>query len=132
VLVGQGQFREAEQCNREALQRDPLSPIINVNVGFDALRYGDISQAKSSFTAAIEIDPYFPVSHYGLSRAHALAKEFASALRAIDAAIALAPERAYYRARKGLLLLQAETSKKPPGRWTRLAAGRRTTPLTPT
>ena len=65
------------------------------------------AQAKVSFAAAIEIDPYFPVSHYGLARAHALAKEFEPALQAIDAAIALAPERAYYHARKGLLLLQA-------------------------
>jgi len=108
VLVGQGNFREAGQRNREALQRDPLSPIINVNVGFDALRYGDVAQAKTSFAAAIDIDPYFPVSHYGLARAHAQAKEFDPALHAIDAAIALAPERAYYHARKGLLLLQAD------------------------
>lgn len=107
VLVGQGNFREAEQRNREALQHDPLSPIINVNVGFDALRNGDISEAKASFAAAMEIDPYFPVSHYGLARAHALAKEFAPALQAIDASIALAPGRAYYHARKGLLLMQA-------------------------
>jgi TolB-like protein/Flp pilus assembly protein TadD len=108
VLVGEGRFREAGQRNREALQRDPLSPIINVNVGFDALRYGDIEQAKSSFAAAIEIDPYFPVSHYGLARAHAQAREFEPALLAIGTSITLAPQRAYYYARKGLLLLQAD------------------------
>jgi TolB-like protein/Tfp pilus assembly protein PilF len=107
VLVGQGQFREAEKRNREALQRDPLSPIINVNVGFDVLRYGDWTQAKAHFAAAIEIDPAFPVSHYALSRAHALAGDFDRALGAIDAAIERAPARAFYRARKSLLLLQS-------------------------
>jgi TolB-like protein/Tfp pilus assembly protein PilF len=106
VLVEQGKFREAEECDREALQRDPLSPIINVNVGFDALRYGDTQSARKLFQAAIEIDPAFPVSHYGLSRAHALAGEFDAALSAIDVAIACAPGRSFYQARKGLLLLQ--------------------------
>ncbi|HLF30903.1 MAG TPA: tetratricopeptide repeat protein [Xanthomonadales bacterium] len=108
VLVKQGRFREAEQCDREALQRDPLSPIINVNLGFDALRYGDLAQAKTYFTSAIEIDPAFPVSHYGLSRAHALEGEFDAALEAMDAAITCAPLRAFYQARKGLLLLQMD------------------------
>jgi len=108
VLVGQGKFRAAEKCNAEALQHDPLSPIVNVNVGFDALRHGDWNKAKAHFAAATEIDPEFPVPHYGLSRVHALAKEFEPALAAIDRAIECAPARAYYRARKGLLLLQLD------------------------
>jgi TolB-like protein/tetratricopeptide (TPR) repeat protein len=107
VLVGRGEFGAAAKRNREALQRDPLSPIVNVNVGFDALRYGDWSGAKARFAAAIEIDPAFPVPHYGLSRVYALEGEFGKALDAIAAAIDRAPARAFYRARQGLLLLQA-------------------------
>jgi TolB-like protein/Tfp pilus assembly protein PilF len=106
VLVKQGHFREAAQRNLEALQLDPLSPIINVNVGFDALRRGDTGRAKSSFAAAVEIDPDFPVSHYGLARAHALVREFDTALREIGEAIRCAPGRAFYHAQRSLILLQ--------------------------
>jgi tetratricopeptide (TPR) repeat protein len=106
VLVKQGKFREAAQRNVEALQLDPLSPIINVYVGFDALRWGDPERAKSSFAAAVEIDPDFPVSHYGLARTHALVREFEDALREIGEAIRCAPGRAYYHAQRSLILLQ--------------------------
>jgi TolB-like protein len=108
VLVQQRRFREAADRNNQALQLDPLSPIINVNVGFDALRYGDIEKARSRFATAIEIDAAFPVSHYGMARAHSLDLDFDAALEAIDRAIESAPERAYYPARKALMLLQME------------------------
>jgi len=108
VLVKQGHFREAAERNREALQLDPLSPIINVNVAFDSLRNGRTEQALSNFATAVEIDPDFPVSHYGLARTHALTRNFEAALNEIDEAIRCAPLRAFYRAQKSLILLQAD------------------------
>ena len=50
---------------RSAFLLDPLSPIINANVGFDALRFGDEAEAEARFTAAIEIDPAFQVPYSG-------------------------------------------------------------------
>jgi tetratricopeptide (TPR) repeat protein len=55
----------------------------------------------------VEIDPGFPVSHYGLARTHALARNFEAALREIDEAIKCAPSRAFYHSQKSLILLQA-------------------------
>ena len=58
---------------RDAFRLDPLSPIINANVGFDALRFGDEAEAEARFAAAIEIDPAFPVPYSGMARLHARA-----------------------------------------------------------
>lgn len=107
VLVQQGKFLDAAKFNVEALQLDPLSPIINVNVGFDALRYGDLALAKARFATAIEMDSDFPVTHYGMARVLSLEMQMEPALKAIDDAIRCAPQRAYYHSRKGLMLFQA-------------------------
>jgi TolB-like protein/Flp pilus assembly protein TadD len=105
ALVRRGDFREAGRVDHEAFRLDPLSPIVNANLGFDQLRYGDRSGARERFEAAIEIDPAFPVPHYGLSLVHVLEGDAERALAMIDAAIERAPRRAYYRARKGVMLL---------------------------
>ena len=91
---------------RDAFRLDPLSPIINANVGFDALRFGDEAEAEARFAAAIEIDPAFQVPYSGMARLHAARGSLEEALRWIEQAIERAPGRAFYLARKGLILAQ--------------------------
>ncbi len=106
ALTSQGRYREAAASMRDAFRLDPLSPIINANVGFDALRFGDEAEAEARFAAAIEIDPAFQVPYSGMTRLHSARGSLAEALRWIEQAIERAPGRAFYLARKGLILAQ--------------------------
>ena len=106
VLTSQGRYREAAARMHDAFRLDPLSPIINANVGFDAMRFGDHAEAEARFAAAIEIDPAFPVAYSGMARLHAAGGSLEEALRWIERAIESAPRRAFYLARKGLILAQ--------------------------
>ena len=108
VLTSRGRYREAAAHMRDAFRLDPLSPIINANVGFDALRFGDEVEAEARFAAAMEIDPAFPVPYSGMARLHAARGSLAEALRWSDLAIERAPARAFYLARRALILAQLE------------------------
>lgn len=106
VLTSEGRYREAAVHMRDAFRLDPLSPIINTNVGFDALRFGDVAEAEARFTAAMEIDPEFQVPYSGMARLHASRGALEEALHWMNRAIERAPTRAFYMARKGLILAQ--------------------------
>jgi len=106
VLTSQGRYREAAAHMRDAFRLDPLSPIINANVGFDALRFGDTVEAEVRFATAIEIDPAFQVPYSGMARLHAARGMPEEALRWIDQAVARAPTRTFYLARRALILAQ--------------------------
>jgi tetratricopeptide (TPR) repeat protein len=106
ALTAQGRHREAAASNREAYRLDPLSPIVNCNVGFDALRFGDYDEARARFATAMEIDASFLVPYTGMARLESLRGRPGEALLWMDRALERAPTRAYYHAGKGLLLLQ--------------------------
>ena len=126
VLLAQGRYAEAATRNLHAYKLDPLSPIVVTNAAFDALRFRHDDDARARFQAAIEIDPRFPVPYSGMSRICAVRGRLPEALDWIEKAIEIAPRRAFYRARRGLLRLQmgdldgaaesiAEASERAPG-----------------
>ncbi len=106
AMTALGRYREAADSNLEAFRLDPLSPIVNSNVAFDALRFGDTVEARTRFRTAMEVDPEFLVPYAGMARLESALGQPREALRWIDAVIARAPTRAYYLAARGLLLLQ--------------------------
>ena len=116
---------------------DPLSPIINANVGFDALRFGDEAEAEARFAAAIEIDPAFQVPYSGMTRLNVRPRLYrggAALDRAGDRArtgpgvlsrtqgadpCATRPYRRGHRDRRVRLLQSDRKSlRSRPGRWT--------------
>ena len=107
ALVAQGRYVEAAERNLRVYRLDPLAPIVVTNAGFDALRFGRDTEARERFLAAVELDPTFPVPCSGLSRLAATRGDLQEALRWTERAIEVAPQRAFYHARRGLLLLQA-------------------------
>jgi TolB-like protein/tetratricopeptide (TPR) repeat protein len=106
ALLAQGRYADAAQRNLLVYRLDPLSPIVVTNAGFDALRFGHDDEARERFTAARELDPQFPVPCSGMSRLHAVRGDVLGGLEWLERAIEIAPTRAFYRARKGLLWLQ--------------------------
>src|SRR5262245_33330645 len=59
----------------------------------------------------MEIDPAFPVPYSGMARLCMMRGQPADAIRWIDQALDRAPTRAFYHARKGLILLQLGTTE---------------------
>ena len=102
------------------MRLDPLAPIVNTNVGFDAQRFGDSAEAAARFQTAVEIDPAFAVAYSGLSRHAMLRGDFVEALHRIDQAIERAPARVYFPARKGVMHLQLGRIEEA-ARWIELA-----------
>jgi TolB-like protein/Tfp pilus assembly protein PilF len=106
VHIAQRRYEDATAANREAFRRDPLSPIVNCNVGIDALRFGDLDGAQARFAAAMEIDPEFLVPYSGMSRLEVRRGRPREALRWMEQALERAPTRAFFNAGRGALLLQ--------------------------
>ncbi|HET7204308.1 MAG TPA: tetratricopeptide repeat protein [Steroidobacteraceae bacterium] len=107
ALLAQGRYVEAAERNLRVYRLDPLAPIVVTNAGFDALRFGRDEEARERFLAAIELDPRFPVPCSGMSRLEATRGNLREGLRWVERAIEVAPGRAFYHARRGLLLLQS-------------------------
>jgi tetratricopeptide (TPR) repeat protein len=106
VHIAQRRYEAAAAANREAFLRDPLSPIVNCNVGIDAIRVGDLDGAQARFEAAMEIDPEFLVPYSSMSRLEVRRGRPREALRWMDLALERAPTRAFFNAGRAALLLQ--------------------------
>lgn len=121
VMSAQGRYREAAQIDAEAFRVDPLSPIVNTNAGFDALRAGRLDEAATRFGTAIDVEPMFPVPYSGMARLHMARGAPGEALVWTDRAVERAPTRAFYLARKAVLLMQLGDMERA-GEWIAAAA----------
>jgi tetratricopeptide (TPR) repeat protein len=88
-LILMGQFDRAVTQMRRAQELDPLSLIINANLGktyFNARRY---DEAIRQLISTIEIDPNFFVAHHYLGSAYAMKGNYAEAFAEYQKARAL-------------------------------------------
>jgi len=84
VLNGQGRMEESLAEIRRALELDPLSPIINVNMG-DALYYsGDAAASIEFYEKAREIFPGFGPAYYSEVQPLCALKRFDEAERVLE------------------------------------------------
>src|SRR5258708_37296857 len=65
---------------RRAQELDPLSPVINQNVGEVLLVMGRKDEAMAQYQKTLELDPNFPVAHLGLSYGYAEQGKFDEAI----------------------------------------------------
>ncbi|MGA2240393.1 MAG: tetratricopeptide repeat protein [Candidatus Bathyarchaeia archaeon] len=70
LLRGLGRFDEANREIQRAQELDPLSPIINVNVGWVQYFQGHYDQAIAVFRTVLELNPQFSWAHFGLGAAY--------------------------------------------------------------
>ena len=80
VLISLGRFDEAVAEVKRAIELDPLSPVINADLGITlylARRYDD---AIAQFNKTLEIDPTFFYTHYNLGIARQLKGDISGAI----------------------------------------------------
>jgi tetratricopeptide (TPR) repeat protein len=68
-LVPRGRLEEARAILRQALERDPLSPVTAAAIGWLDVLEGRTEQAVAAFRSVLELDPHFGLARYFLGLA---------------------------------------------------------------
>lgn len=110
TLMKLARFDEAGVEMRRAQELDPLSLIINANVGFWMYLAGNVNAALKKFHEVLESDANFPVIHVYLARAHVEQAHYAEAIAESQKAITLSGGDAEHVA--GLAYSYAVAGKK--------------------
>ena len=66
MLAGLGRFEDAIAEGRRAVELDPLSPIINTDLGATLYLARRFDEANAQLRKTLEIDPTFVNAHYYL------------------------------------------------------------------
>jgi serine/threonine protein kinase/tetratricopeptide (TPR) repeat protein len=90
-LNGQGRFDDAFTEILRAQELDPLSLIINVNMGGGYLIKGQYDKAFLQYKKTLELDPSFPGAHRNLGNLYQELGDYEKAKRSYDKAAVLNP-----------------------------------------
>jgi len=93
MLASLGRLKESIAVAEKARSLDPLSLVINLNLGTMQLYAGDYRGADSALRSAISIDPVNPGPHMTYSTLLSLQKRHPAALAQLDTAITLTNSR---------------------------------------
>jgi len=93
LLVEVGRPEQAYSELMAARDLDPLSLIINVNVGNYYLNNKEYQKAIDQFKKVLQAEPDFSFAHVGLARAYCLEGKYDEALREIDVLSGLIKEK---------------------------------------
>lgn len=88
-MARQGQFEDASEMARRALEIEPNSAMAHSTLGQAAAAGGDLDTAESSFQRAVELDPNTARAHAGLADIHYSRENFQAAVDAATAALNL-------------------------------------------
>ena len=88
-MARQGQYEEASNMARRALEIEPDSAVAHSTLGQAAVAGGDLDGAESSFRRAVELDPNTARAHAGLADIYFAREEFQAAVDAATAALNL-------------------------------------------
>jgi DNA-binding winged helix-turn-helix (wHTH) protein/TolB-like protein/lipoprotein NlpI len=94
-LVALGRNQEALQEVRRAQELDPVSLIINTEVGRVLYLTRHFAQAETEFRKVIDLDPQFARAHSRLGMTYAAEKKFAEAIREFQTAQQLSGQDPY-------------------------------------
>lgn len=98
LLAGMGRGEEALRESRRASELDPLSVIVTGNVGWHCYLMRDFDCALAHYRAALEVNPSWGPAHRSIGMVEAVRGRYAEAIRSVERAIALEPNRPDYLA----------------------------------
>jgi tetratricopeptide (TPR) repeat protein len=103
-LVLQGQYIEALDMYREAIELDPYSSQIWNRLGIAQMKVGRFPDAVESFQKAIDIDPYYTVAWKNKGDALQAQEQYQAAIDSYDRALAINANDLYTLYEKGVCL----------------------------
>jgi tetratricopeptide (TPR) repeat protein len=86
VLVALGRFEEAIAEGKRAIELDPLSPVINADLGITLYLARRYDEAVAQLNKTLEIDPTFFYTHYNLGIAFQLKGDLSGAISEFEKA----------------------------------------------
>jgi Flp pilus assembly protein TadD len=86
-----GDYRQALAEIRRAHELDPLSPIININVGLSLGITGDIAEARAQFKRTLEMDPSWFNAHYHLGLVEVMDGRMAESIPHLQKSVEINP-----------------------------------------
>ncbi|WP_371374197.1 tetratricopeptide repeat protein [Thalassotalea aquiviva] len=111
-LLRIGHHQQAITLLHKVLQRYPNLPEAHVNMGFAMLGLNDLQKAANSFAYAIELQPEFANSYYGLAMVAEQEQDWEIALSAMRTYIHLRQDDSYLaKARAALDLWQSKLNE---------------------
>lgn len=115
-LSATGRFREADAEKKRALELEPLSLIINFEVGLASYFSRDYDQAIDRFQKTLELDASFPPPYAFLAAAYEEKGVFEGAITAFQRAVNVTQGTARAQAMAGLAHVYAVSGKKAEAR----------------
>jgi TolB-like protein/DNA-binding winged helix-turn-helix (wHTH) protein/Flp pilus assembly protein TadD len=91
LLLSDGRRDEALAESSRALELDPISPIINLHLGWHFLNTGQYDRALEQLAKTLELDPNYPLAYWYRGLAYEQKKMYADALREMQKAKDLLP-----------------------------------------
>ena len=101
TLERMGRLDEAMVENRRAVELDPLSLVMNLNLGQDFYFARKYDQAIEQFRKTIELDPSFPAAHAFLGLTYVQKSMYKEAMAEFEKAVAISPDSPTALARLG-------------------------------
>ncbi|MBM3238038.1 tetratricopeptide repeat protein [Candidatus Poribacteria bacterium] len=95
VYLRQEKFREALQHYQEALKYDPKLVEAYYNIGFLAVKAGQLDKAVECYNAVLELKPDMAEAHYLLGKIYAEQEKYEQAEKEYQRTIELEPSAAY-------------------------------------
>lgn len=112
LLSALGRHREAVTRARQARDLDPLSLVINADLGMILYFARDYAAAVEQLRATLELDPSFAYAHFGLGHALQQQGRLAEAVEELRRAVELAPGNPVWQAALGQALAWAGSSEE--------------------
>lgn len=91
LLLSSGRRDEALAESSRALELDPVSPIINLHLGWHFLNTGQYDRALEQLAKTLELDPNYPLAYWYRGLAYEQKEMYADALREMQKAKDLLP-----------------------------------------
>ena len=111
-LVLQGQYTEALDLYREAIDLDPYSSQIWNRLGITQMKVGRFPDAVESFQKALDIDPYYTAAWKNKGNALQAQEQYQAAIDSYDRALAIYGNDLYTLYEKGVCLQKMGRSDK--------------------
>jgi predicted Zn-dependent protease len=86
---------------------EPLTPILQINLGLSLMFAKRFAESEQQFRNTLDMDPSYPIAHYGYAQILILQKKFDQAVAEMEKGSLSIPESSYYRGYLGYALAKA-------------------------
>ncbi|MEP7361904.1 MAG: tetratricopeptide repeat protein [Acidobacteriota bacterium] len=107
LLCRTGELSEGIAMMRRALELDPLSPVVNTNLGVSYYYQREYEQAVRHYLDAIDLDEFYPPAYYRLAQAYIQQARLSGAQECVDRAIRLPSASPVVQALAGYTMAKA-------------------------